>query len=946
MKSTRGIFPVIAFWVIMSTSTFAARYYVKTTGKDTNSGVSWDAALKTIVKATEKAQEGDEVWVAKGTYAESKTVSNREDVALYGGFAGTESQLSERNISAHPTIIDGEDARQCVHNSGVLDGFHITRGIYGLGGGIYNNYGRVTNCTVYNNSATSYGGGIYNSSGTVTNCIVYNNSATSYGGGIYNDSSGTVTNCTVYNTSATSYGGGIYNYDSGALTNCTVYENKANYGGGIHNDEKGTVTNCTVYSNNAKYGGGGIYNKGTVTNCTVYNNSATDIVGGIYNKGTVTNCISWKNSLGDIWNRVSVKYSCFEEADGNDGNIRGNPLFVNTSGDLSTWDFRLQNGSPCVDTGSTKDAPETDIMGNPRPGADGKVCMGAYESPNEYEPQPPRALGPLYVSKSGNDANNGLSWKTALKTINAALNKIADSDDIYQIWVAEGTYAEGQTLIIPIRVTLYGGFAGTESQLSQRNISSHPTIIDGEDACRCVQNSGFLDGFHITRGKTENYGGGIYNTGTVTNCTIYGNKVLSQFGSGGGISNKYGTVTNCTVYGNNADVGGGIDSWQGTVTNCTVYGNSAVSDGGGIYNYGTVTNCTVYENSATKNGGGIDNSGTMTNCTVYNNTSTDIGGGIYNDEKGTVTDCTVYGNSAKYSGGGIYNYDSGTVTNCTVYENKADYGGGIYNYEKGTVTNCTIYGNRSSTHVIAKDFCGGGIYNKGTVTNCIVYNNNADDGGGISNYGTVTNCTIYGNSAKYSGGGIYNYDSGTVINCTVYGNNAKTRGGGIYNKGAVTNCTVYNNRAIDGGGIYNKGTVTNCIVWDNYTEDFKFSGGVVKYSCFSGGISGGGNISDNPMFVNVSGDDPTKWDLRLQPNSPCIDKGTSEGAPDYDILGVKRPQGSGYDMGAYEYIPSIPAIISHILGKKPFTPEEKNAADDNKDNIIDVADIIHIMKQK
>ena len=127
MKFNRGIFPVIAFWVIMSTSVFAARYYVKPTGSDSNSGESWDAALKTIVKATEKAQKGDEVWVAEGTYAESKTVVNSKGVALYGGFAGTESQLSQRNISAHPTIIDGEDARQCVRNSGVLDGFQYCK---------------------------------------------------------------------------------------------------------------------------------------------------------------------------------------------------------------------------------------------------------------------------------------------------------------------------------------------------------------------------------------------------------------------------------------------------------------------------------------------------------------------------------------------------------------------------------------------------------------------------------------------------------------------------------------------------------------------------------------------------------------------------------------------------------------------------------------------------
>ncbi|HON49690.1 MAG TPA: right-handed parallel beta-helix repeat-containing protein [Candidatus Sumerlaeota bacterium] len=557
------------------------------------------------------------------------------------------------------------------------------------GGGIYN-YGTVTNCTVYNNTATDEGGGIHNSEkGTVTNCTVYSNNAEFGGGGIYN--SGTVTNCTVYGNSTTGYyssGGGIYN--TGTVTNCTIYNNTAlsignGLGGGIFN-YYGTVTNCTVYNNTATYGGG-IYNdsSGTVTNCTVYNNRAESSGGGIRNYyGTVTNCISWKNTLGDICGGGSEKYSCFGEADGKNGNIRGNPLFVNTSGDLSTWDFRLQNGSPCVDAGSVEDAPKTDIMGNPRPGADGKVCMGAYESPDGYEPQSPLpVLGPLYVSESGNDANNGLSWGTALKTIGAALNKVADSDDLYQIWVAEGTYAEGRTLINPSRVALYGGFAGMESQISERNISEHPTIIDGKDACQCVKSSGVLDGFHVERGKTENNGGGINNTGTVTTCTVYNNSVTGFDSYGGGIYNDYGTVTNCTVYGNNAlRHGGGIFSDYGTVTNCTVYDNSVTgfdSYGGGIYNW----------------------QGTVTNCTVYGNRAEDYGGGIYNNS-GTVTNCTVYGNRAEDGGGGICNY-YGTVTNCTVYNNSAfgswgglgggsGLGGGIRNYY-GTVTNCISWKN-------------------------------------------------------------------------------------------------------------------------------------------------------------------------------------------------------------------------------------------------------------
>jgi hypothetical protein len=44
-------------------------------------------------------------------------------------------------------------------------------------------------------------------------------------------------------------------------------------------------------------------------------------------------------------------------------------------------------------------------------------------------------------------------------------------------------------------------------------------------------------------------------------------------------------------------------------------------------------------------------------------------------------------------------------------------------------------------------------------------------------------------------------------------------------------------------------------------------------------------------------------DYHLTADSPCIDTGTSEGAPSDDIDGDTRPQGQGYDMGADEFVP-------------------------------------------
>lgn len=54
----------------------------------------------------------------------------------------------------------------------------------------------------------------------------------------------------------------------------------------------------------------------------------------------------------------------------------------------------------------------------------------------------------------------------------------------------------------------------------------------------------------------------------------------------------------------------------------------------------------------------------------------------------------------------------------------------------------------------------------------------------------------------------------------------------------------------------------------------------------------------NPLFTNAS-----VYDYSLQPGSPAINKGVNLGSPyNEDILGLQRPQGSGNDIGAYEFI--------------------------------------------
>ena len=56
-------------------------------------------------------------------------------------------------------------------------------------------------------------------------------------------------------------------------------------------------------------------------------------------------------------------------------------------------------------------------------------------------------------------------------------------------------------------------------------------------------------------------------------------------------------------------------------------------------------------------------------------------------------------------------------------------------------------------------------------------------------------------------------------------------------------------------------------------------------------------LDQDPLFL-----DPTNYDFHLNDNSPAIDNGRGLRAPVVDIDGNARPQGSGFDIGAYEYV--------------------------------------------
>lgn len=262
-----------------------------------------------------------------------------------------------------------------------------------------------------------------------------------------------------------------------------------------------------------------------------------------------------------------------------------------------------------------------------------------------------------YIKPGG--AGDGSSWANASGNLQAMINASAANDEV---WVAAGTYNPAHraddgsaanaadrdnAFVLKTNVKVYGGFAGTETQLTQRNWATNPTILSGdltgndtydadgkltangdENAYHVViaaGNAGIarFDGFVIRGGNANGSasitvngqsvdgddGGGMINKASspgISNCNFSGNLATN---AGAGIfctSNSAPQIDHCTFTGNIGQVGGGLCvsgnnlSNEARVINCLFINNSGL-DGGGIFAYNSLAALTIINSSFSKN---------------------------------------------------------------------------------------------------------------------------------------------------------------------------------------------------------------------------------------------------------------------------------------------------------------------------------------------------------
>lgn len=779
---------LLAFFLAGMAAAQSKIYYVSLQATDTGDGSSW-ANATTLTKALDKAVAGDQIWVqgfdtltGGNLYVAPKEgFAVKSGVQLYGGFAGTESRLSQRVTLGKPyqlkyrSVLSGDILKNDTVGSVDLifpangtrsdNATHVlTLNMAPQPSGNNNTYPTVVNgFTITGGQADGTdeegkGGGIYiygdNSNGggnfRIERCFLFNNYATQ-GGAVYVSSE-------------------VQNVNNGEslINQCVIYNNAAgeraaveNQGGGVYLAGEATVVNTSIFNN----GNGGVrLSSGSkVVNATIARNTGAGVdLTTASNSTNVYNSIIWGNTSLSAEHQPTFQNSAYHEVTADDKNSNvyvakenrdaaAGPMFdapsVKTSYDRDfnwresaypLWSWNVLEGSVMIDKGDNDYYDQNvygseDMAGNPRISGD-RISVGAYE----YQYLPATRI--RYVKPTATGTGDGSSWDNASGDLQKMIDELAEStpSQTGEVWVAAGIYTPQSQLISGTAysasfrmrdgISVYGGFAGTESSKLERvKKSAMPWDF---------QNQTVLEAAYYSHGDLA----WTNNKWTLTSDSRH--VVWFAPMSGGTAFANVTTLDGVTIQGGYAQGGTGQDDFL------TDRGAGVYMDGANAY----LSNCIVRENYATGNGGGVYlKNGRVQTSLIYNNNADADGGAVYVENRGLVHRSMLTNNSA-LNGAGVYLYNGAEtgsddpdhpeyliLSTCVVSNNTVRGNGAVYCDKGGVLMQNTITNNECVTATDATDVNAsqtGGIYvdEYALVLNSVLWNNQMQGGTNIPMY--------------------------------------------------------------------------------------------------------------------------------------------------------------------------------------------------------------------
>jgi hypothetical protein len=871
----------LIFLLVSTYGLNAQTIYVKSDALGANDGTTWENAFTDFSEALDSAFDGAELWVAGGVYhpgGSSPDVNSvfavRQSISIYGGFAGTEVNLEDREPSVNLTVLSGDINEDDIDGDFTTNRSDNTRHVLYvdslLGLVIIDGFTIKGGQTTDVSTLPLYlraGGGIYGLSPVdVFNCRFIGNFARS-GAGIFlteGASNSSIISSVFYNNKNTDQGAGIYmlNLSDIVILNCSFTDNQTARG--------------AVYPNNCR--------NVRVDNCFFQNNKNTTSNGG---------------ALFSFQNRDLVIRHC--QFNQNSTAFNGGAIVIN--GDQ-------------LSTDSITNVRIEDCRFNENVSTFGGAIL-LFTCPD------------IRITKCefrGDSAGNG----GGAIYINQPENYITDTNDIrIDSCLFENNKAAGfGGGALFLRFTS----AKVEHSLFEGNIAYG---IDDNGGGHVLQNCPseyvIYRDVSFNNGHSRDFGGAITAVGKNANylfefCHFSNN---SSEAAGGAVDNNDGAnfIYKHCMFNENVSMGRGgamslaDDSTKVQIENSSFIGNEAANEGGAISSgFGSqiieMKNCvldsnrTLFEFGGAVSAGGKEAQSLFEFCQFSNNSCERAGGAMhtFNGAVATYKNCMFKLNVSRNRGGALsLGHDSTKVhiEHSTFTRNEAALDGGAISSAFASqiieVENCVLDSNRTLLGF------GGAIS---------IIESGDDNIASLS----IENSFFRFNRSFGQGGALNILDADAHITSSVFAENVcDDQGFGAAMSIKATNqdtviANLINTTIVDNHGFQADGmglgeevgasttaTIQNCIFRNQGSTNYNyiFGQGLPEVISFDGNMSDDDSMIDILSFPeDLNQTSPLfNLDYSLMSNSPGIDAGV-EGAPEFDILG--NPRVNEPDMGAYE----------------------------------------------
>jgi Right handed beta helix region/Secretion system C-terminal sorting domain len=814
----------------------ATVHYVKTTSAGTANGSNWANASADLQAMINTANAGDSIWVASGTYkpttdlfGNATPTSNRfkafalkDGVQLFGGFAGTETDFTERQIATNITTlsgdINGDDIVVPVantvyaNNTNISDNaYHITMYAKGASAGLgvtidgFTFTGAAADVAIfqfYNNNIiqADKGGAISLYEGTH---IIRNNNF-------------------IHNTTST-FASAIFLIQTSnvLIENNSFTQNNSEFGAVNSSVDTSLIMNGNTFTANTGINGPGVLsgdgssigmmdnifvqNKGAIgalqlAECTVsgqnnvfIKNQGTQGVGAVQTSGGAssfyfTHCTFFNNTSTTSVKTFSANFDAYTTLTN---------CIIQGSGQ------QLSKCSNCV----------LDISASIISGGDA-TCVSC-----------PNTNGNIYAQFA--DTTNFIgadnAWRTADDGLNVLITSPANSISIYNGYtntqdikgttrpLGNGSIGAYQYVCSVQKVFVKASASGNNSGTSWAN-----AFTDFQSALNSC-----ADTIWVAAGT---YKPSVDANGIVPadprNKTFYiptGRKIY------GGFIGTENTLAQRNIYTNITTLSADINNDDVVTGN---RGNQLIFTGNTENNYHTVVIVApalnavqiIVDGFVIKAGKAAISSSTFTtpNGVISNNK----GAGIYiKNGDNLIENCNIIGGTAS-KGGGVYLEDGNTYfLHDSLLRNLADEGGAMYKLNASiNLKKCTMFANAAS-------YGSGGNLKDGTNTiDSCYFKSNADavEGGALfleNGDQYITNNYFEDNAG--TGGAIFTINTGTFIEKNIFKENytpdngaaLHLNGGGIHN--INQNFFLSNYAVTSGGGIYLAPNTTNAYITSN-----------------------------------------------------------------------------------------------------------------------------------